>query len=71
MGPDVTLSRFLKELNDDVANLLSYLKSHDCQVKFFATGKKGNIIPTYKKGRKDDPVNYRLLSLTSVSGKII
>ncbi|PKU45707.1 rna-directed dna polymerase from mobile element jockey- hypothetical protein [Limosa lapponica baueri] len=61
-----------KELADVTAKPLSIIFE-----KSWRTGevpevwRKASITPVFKKGKKEDPGNYRLISLTSTPGKVM
>ncbi|KAK4806855.1 hypothetical protein QYF61_012576 [Mycteria americana] len=72
MGPDGIHPRVLKELADVTAGPLSIIYQRPGESgEVPADWKLANVIPIYKKGMREDPGNYRPVSLTSVPGKIM
>jgi len=72
LGPDGIYPRILREAKEEIAGALT-----EIFVSSLASGEVpedwriANVVPLFKKGRKDNPGNYRPVSLTSVVGKLL
>ncbi|KFP30343.1 RNA-directed DNA polymerase from mobile element jockey, partial [Colius striatus] len=72
MGPDRMHPRVLRELADVIAKPLSIIFEQSWRtVKEPEDWRKVSVTAVFKKGRKDNPGNYRPVSLTSIPGKMM
>ncbi|CAM4551684.1 unnamed protein product [Caretta caretta] len=72
MEPDELHPRVLKELVAVTAEPLAIILENSWRTGEVPDDwKKANVVPIFKKGKKEDPGNYRPVSLTSVPGKIM
>ncbi|KFP34547.1 RNA-directed DNA polymerase from mobile element jockey, partial [Colius striatus] len=72
MSPDGMHPRVLRELADVVVKPLSVIFEQSWRTAEVPEDwRKANVTPVFKKGKKDDPGNYRLVSLTSIPGKVM
>jgi len=70
--PDEIHPQFLRGLEEEDVKPLSIILERSWQFGEVPTDwKRGNITSIFKKGKKEDPGNYKQLSLTSVPGKIM
>ncbi|KFV76362.1 RNA-directed DNA polymerase from mobile element jockey, partial [Struthio camelus australis] len=72
MGPDGMHPRALRQLADVIARPLSITFERSWQSgEAPEDWKKANVTPVFKKGKKEEPGNYRPVSLTSIPGKVM
>ena len=72
-GPDGIHPLVLKHCSYEIAPILKVISSSlwTLVANIPSDWLLANVIPVYKKGSKDLPANYRPISLTSISSKVM
>ncbi|MCG8032136.1 MAG: reverse transcriptase family protein [Candidatus Thiodiazotropha taylori] len=71
-GPDLINHKMLKYVSSAVSKPLTIIFNRSLREKHYPElWKRNNVVPLFKKGDKDDPANYRPVSLSSSVGKIM
>lgn len=72
MGPDGIHPRVPRELAEELAKPLSTIYQQSwLSGEVSSDWELANVMPICKKGQKEDPGNYRPVSLTLLLGKVI
>ena len=72
MGPDEFHHRMLRELAEIIAKPLSTIYQHSwLSGEVLEDWRFADVTPIYKEGHKEDPGNYRFVSLTLVPEKVM
>ena len=72
MGPDGRHPQLLTDLAAIIAEPLSIIFGRSWRTgEVPEDWRKANVTPVFKKGKKEDPGNYRPVSLTSIPGKVM
>ena len=70
-GPDLFLNEFFKNGSDTLLKYIHTLFNKLFEIGYFPDKwSDGFIVPIYKKGDKNEPVNYRGITLLSTIGKL-
>jgi hypothetical protein len=71
-GNDGLIPQFLKNIMDEISEPLAVIFNHSLKEGMVPDDWKiANVTPIFKKGSRQDPSNYRPVSLTSHIGKLM
>ena len=71
-GPDEQSPKLLKELHKEIAPILTCIYKSSIETGIVPQDwRSATVAPIYKKGPKCKPSNYRPISLTCISSKLI